>query len=384
MKHLFICSLYLVMAITPIQAEKASKSVSQAQKKLNVVTQKLKKQQPKITKKKKQKKQAEYQIKKLNRKLFLTERKLKVQRNKLYRVLKKKRQVTKELGQVEKDFEEKRAALSQRVTNVYKRNDHGLLSLMMTPETFIQDMDTAFFIKKILKKDQTMVKDVKEEYERIKTKKTQLEHLSHNITSMKQSIERQERRYSRQRDHKKKIVRSLKSQIVKLERQYRELEKSSSDLTSFIIKSGKGKIGYYGTGKFLKPVKGWISSRFGTRRHPIFKRRIRHNGMDFAAPKGRRIKAADSGVVLFAGRAKKYRGYGKVTVIDHGLNPKIKKRISTFYAHQSRILVKKGDFIKKGQEIGWVGSTGYSTGPHLHFEIRYDGVPINPQKHLRI
>ena len=83
-----------------------------------------------------------------------------------------------------------------------------------------------------------------------------------------------------------------------------------------------------------------------------------------------------------AGRKKKYNGYGKITIIDHGT--KAKKRYSTVYAHQSRIFVKVGDYISRGDVIGWVGSTGNSTGPHLHFEIRVNGNPVNPLKYIKL
>ncbi|NBV41410.1 M23 family metallopeptidase, partial [bacterium] len=122
---------------------------------------------------------------------------------------------------------------------------------------------------------------------------------------------------------------------------------------------------------------------FGYRIHPIFRRRIHHNGIDFAAPAGYRIRAAETGYVIVAGEKREYHGYGKVTVIDHGARHSDGKRISTVYAHQSRVLAKEGELVKQGEEIGWVGSTGYTTGPHLHFEVREDGVPVDPMRYLR-
>jgi murein DD-endopeptidase MepM/ murein hydrolase activator NlpD len=148
------------------------------------------------------------------------------------------------------------------------------------------------------------------------------------------------------------------------------------------MKGGKSSNQFYGSASFIRPVDGWISSSFGQRFHPIFKRWIKHNGMDFAAPSGHKIRAADSGVVIVAGEKPQYRGYGKVTVIDHGLR-KDGKRIATVYAHQSRILVHEGQMVKQGMEIGWVGSTGYSTGPHLHFEVRENGAPVDPARYIR-
>ena len=154
----------------------------------------------------------------------------------------------------------------------------------------------------------------------------------------------------------------------------------SSELSKYINdKASSQAKKYHGTASYIRPAGGYISSRFGLRRHPIFKRRRMHNGIDFAAPRGYRIKSTDSGYVIFSGTKK---GYGNVTIISHGWYKG--KEVSSLYAHQWRILVKKGEYVKKGQLIGYVGSTGYSTGPHLHFEIRENGRPVNPSQYLRL
>lgn len=111
-------------------------------------------------------------------------------------------------------------------------------------------------------------------------------------------------------------------------------------------------------------------SGFGMRIHPILKRRKMHAGIDFTCPKGTPIQASGDGVVLKALKHK--RGYGQHIVIDHGYGYK------TLYAHMSKMDVKKGDKIKRGQLIGAVGSTGLSTAPHLHYEVIYKGKKVNP------
>lgn len=120
----------------------------------------------------------------------------------------------------------------------------------------------------------------------------------------------------------------------------------------------------------LRPVDyPYLSSSFGWRRHPITGRHVMHEGLDFAAPRGTPIQAASGGVVTEAG----YRsGYGKTVEIHHGSD------IVTRYAHASDIKVKVGDIVERGQEIATVGSTGLSTGPHLHFEVRVAGHPLDP------
>jgi murein DD-endopeptidase MepM/ murein hydrolase activator NlpD len=114
-----------------------------------------------------------------------------------------------------------------------------------------------------------------------------------------------------------------------------------------------------------------ISSRFGVRFHPTLKKKKNHHGVDYAAPRGTPIKAAGDGKLLFVGRK---GGYGKVVIIQHG------GKYSTLYAHMSRIKpgMRRGKPVRQGQVIGYVGSTGRSTGPHLHYEFRVNGVHRNP------
>ena len=122
--------------------------------------------------------------------------------------------------------------------------------------------------------------------------------------------------------------------------------------------------------KFIIPVSGRISSKFGRRKDPLTGVLLTfHKGIDISCPKGTEIKAAQDGIIY---EAKYSNSYGKLMILKH------KNNLYTYYAHQSRFKKKKGDHVNKGDVIGYVGSTGASTGPHLHFEIRKGGKPINP------
>jgi murein DD-endopeptidase MepM/ murein hydrolase activator NlpD len=123
------------------------------------------------------------------------------------------------------------------------------------------------------------------------------------------------------------------------------------------------------------PVAGPIGSGFGFRTDPFTHRPALHTGLDFPANPGTPILAAAGGVVLSAGP---HPQYGQLVEIDHG------NGLVTRYAHTSRMLVKQGDIVKRGQKIAEVGSTGRSTGPHLHFEVLVDGVQQNPAKFLAL
>lgn len=128
-----------------------------------------------------------------------------------------------------------------------------------------------------------------------------------------------------------------------------------------------------GSGRFLLPINGRVSSEFGYRIHPISGVRKLHAGMDIGGGNGTPIGAAGAGTVIYAG----WRGgYGNTVIVDHGGG------IATLYAHQSRVGSSVGQSVSAGQVIGYVGSTGYSTGPHLHWEVRVNGTPVNPRGYL--
>ena len=125
----------------------------------------------------------------------------------------------------------------------------------------------------------------------------------------------------------------------------------------------------------VKPTSGRITSNFGNRIHPITKVNKPHAGIDIAAPTGTAVKSVQGGKVTFAGRGP--GGYGNVIYIDHS------DGTQTRYAHLSKINVKKGQLVDSSQLIGAVGSTGYSTGPHLHFEVRKGGKAVNPRNYIK-
>ncbi len=125
-----------------------------------------------------------------------------------------------------------------------------------------------------------------------------------------------------------------------------------------------------------RPADGALSSPFGVRREPIRKRRKRfHRGLDFYGKRGQPVRAAGAGYVT---RARRNGSYGRVVFIDHGLG------LETRYAHLHRLHVSKGDFVPAGALVGSIGSTGRSTGPHLHFEVRMRGAAVDPKKSMDI
>ena len=147
-----------------------------------------------------------------------------------------------------------------------------------------------------------------------------------------------------------------------------ELETLQSEIES-IYTLNEDKIKYLSAMPNVMPVDGWITSGFGIRHHPLAGNFKMHYGIDIASPTGTIVRAPSDGRVVLADYS---GGYGNKVVMDHGFG------VSTVFAHASELLVKKGDIVKKGDPLASVGSTGSSTGPHVHYEVHVDGIPTDP------
>ncbi|KAA0258554.1 M23 family peptidase [Deferribacter autotrophicus] len=147
-----------------------------------------------------------------------------------------------------------------------------------------------------------------------------------------------------------------------------EIEKKQNSLSELINFLEEQRLMMLSTPS-VWPVRGWISSKFGYRLSPFTGKRVFHEGIDIAARYGAPVRATAKGIVIYAG----YKpGYGKLVTIDHGFG------YVTRYAHNSKILVKVGQRVEKGDIIAKVGSSGHSTGPHVHYEVLVNGIPVNP------
>jgi murein DD-endopeptidase MepM/ murein hydrolase activator NlpD len=170
-----------------------------------------------------------------------------------------------------------------------------------------------------------------------------------------------------------KLLSDARKRVSEFEAQIAALKRESDSIAVFLRSRQSGKPIPPGAGVLGRPVDAPITSGFGPRVHPIFGTVRMHTGIDFGAPAGTPIRAAAAGKVLGAGDR---GGYGNAVIIDHG------GTLATLYAHQSRIAVVEGQTVTRGQTIGYVGSTGFSTGPHLHFEVRVNGNPVDPIAYL--
>ena len=211
----------------------------------------------------------------------------------------------------------------------------------------------------------TEVEDAKAEIELYRSEQEE----ARNVAAGKQS------QLEAKLKEKEALSAQLEKDIEKYKQVYEEARRQEESLKGSLNYSGSGSQ-YLGNGRFCWPAPSYtrISSPYGYRNHPIFKTKKFHSGVDLAAPGGSNILAAENGKVISAGWN---GGYGNCLVVDHGGG------ISTLYAHASRLCVSKGDFVTKGQVIAKVGTTGNSTGNHLHFEVLIGGKTTDPMAYIK-
>ncbi|MEZ4813012.1 MAG: peptidoglycan DD-metalloendopeptidase family protein [Caldisericia bacterium] len=168
-------------------------------------------------------------------------------------------------------------------------------------------------------------------------------------------------------EKKKQYLKALNDADAKVESIFKAIEERNRQLQM--------------KGEFMWPLSTRVTSVYGMRYHPIFKTNRMHTGIDMPEKMGAPIYCAADGIVEYCAWL---GGYGNCVIVNHGMNEKYGKAFSTLYGHMSKYGPKKGENVKKGQVVGYIGSTGWSTGPHLHFEIRVNGKHDNPQKYLPI
>lgn len=286
------------------------------------------------------------------------------------------KQLQKDLDSYLGQYNKRQKATAERIRCIYKTKHTLIFDLLISTNSISQFLDRIYYQNLIIQSDKKKMKELKTEAHNVVLLKRRLEYERRQLSGIMRNIDKENKNI-------KKIIRQNQSMIDKLqndrrayEKAERDLERQSSNLEVMISKTTKNS-GVVVTGGFLTPVQGRLSSPYGWRIHPKFKSRKFHTGIDIAAPMGTPIKAANAGKVIYSGW---YGGYGRVVILDHGnMNG---SPTTTLYAHMSRQKVTVGQVVTRGQVIGLVGSTGYSTGPHLHFEVRVNGKPQNPQNYI--
>lgn len=289
---------------------------------------------------------------------------------------------TERLQQAQQDRETVEERFGDRIIALWKYGTAGYAQAILQSESISEAITQADYVDRVLDGDRDLIADIKDAEAVITEERTNLDKArdtlklqESTVASAVQVVERLTQtqqvlvdRVEVEQDRRKRILDALRVDENRYQATVAALEAESESIRQELLRS-QYAAGAPGKGEFVWPTNGAPGSGYGYRTHPISGQRRMHTGVDIGAPTGQKIVAATDGLVVSAG----WRGgYGLTVVIDHGGG------VATLYAHQSRLAVAEGQIVDAAETIGYIGSTGYSTGPHLHFEVRVDGSPVDP------
>ena len=277
---------------------------------------------------------------------------------------------TLELEEAEAALEDRKETFNQRLRVMYMNGNVGYLELLLTSENVKDFLNRKDMIQSITDHDKELIKFMKEQKDIVDNKKNELQGQRASMEVTKSKLESRRNDLIKATREKEVLMSNLEKDIKAAEIAYDKATQEYKDLGAQILKLQQ-ETGPYSGGKMLWPVpsSGRITSYYGYRIHPIFKSKKLHTGIDIGVPIGSAIVAASEGRVIHSDWL---GSYGKAVLLDHGGG------IVTLYAHNSVLSVKKGQWVERGNTIARAGSTGNSTGPHLHFEVRKNGAYVDP------
>jgi len=327
----------------------------------------------------------------------------------LHKIEKLLQDTEKELKAIEKDLElaqkeikqgedklifekrmlkEKTKLLESRLREIYKRRLTGYMEILFNSESFSDFLTRFRYIKKILSLDAEVINDIRQQMKKIEDSKMNLENREEILSLLKKEVEKEKENIEFSIKAKKSIINKIDSQKGVRLKSLKELEQSSQEIKNIIEriykqreedskKTSQKEIPTITLkpkkGILALPIQGKLISGYGRQKNTEFNTYTFNSGIDISTPLGQVVRAAGSGEVIYTGNIK---GYGQIIIIDHG------GRVTTLYAHLSRILVDIEDKVKKEQVIGQVGDSGGVSSPRLHFEVRVEGKPTDPMNWL--
>ncbi|NLG32939.1 MAG: peptidoglycan DD-metalloendopeptidase family protein [Syntrophomonadaceae bacterium] len=370
---LLVITALLNVVIFPVYADELEES----RDKLQEVSRQIRQQRENLNQTAKKEKTVMGQLQALEKSIYNAEQQIDKLNSRIQNLEENIVITEKEIQAAEEELANQIGILSQRLVFIHENGDVSYLEVLFGA-TDIKDFLTRFdLLNLIVEQDMELIDTINRSKQQLSIKKNDLEVQKRELVKAKETQKGMIETLDLQRADKQELLGTIKQEKEQYQKALDELEETSRQLEDIIRKAQAGNSsGVVGTGTYTCPTPGWstITSPYGMRYHPILKTNRMHTGVDIGAPGGANIVAADDGTVIQTGWM---GGYGQVVVIDHG------NGISTLYAHQSQILVEVGANVIKGQTIGKVGSTGWSTGPHLHFEVRVNGAYTNPMTYLK-
>lgn len=285
-----------------------------------------------------------------------------------------------ELANAQQDFRREQALAAGRLRALYEHRDVNYWEAILTAPDLGSFLSRYEYFRHVAMADSALLASLDQEQARISLAQARYDAQLQTISAVTADISQQKSQIQQQSEQQADIVHKLDTNRQYYDQYVQQMEQDDAQIEAMIRqliseqrRQHQGRTAPYMGKGFIWPVHGPIDSPFGYRRHPIFGVIRFHAGIDIGAYTGTPIVAADNGVVIFCGW---YGGYGRAVILDHGGG------LETLYGHTSRYIVTTGEHVQRGQVIAYVGSTGWSTGPHLHFGVYRNGTPVNPLGYL--
>ncbi len=318
------------------------------------------------------------ELQQIKTRLDATRARLQYTKERLARTKKEQATITATLAASEKRLRDRELILAKRMAANYRQGPVRYASVLLGSRSMRDMVSRAYVVRTIVRYDAQLIAEIKNDRLDVLHWKQQADEKAKQITAQMMELAVRQDEQAQDTQRMRQVLAEAHARRAEIEGELEELESDSAQIAARIRALQDTPLGRVRrmiafSGNFIHPIDGPITSGFGMRYHPILHVTKLHTGVDFGAGIGTPIMAAADGIVIFAGYM---RGYGNAVVIDHGGG------ISTLYGHQSQIIASEGQTVTKGQIIGKVGMTGYTTGPHLHFEVRKNGTPVNPMSAL--
>ncbi len=276
------------------------------------------------------------------------------------------------LRELQKDYEKKSGLLGRRVRDIYINGQISYIDVLFGAKDFSDFLTRMDLLKRVIRQDYDLVETVLTEQKDIEASQAALEKDKEAKSAQVKEAETKKNEMLLKQKKREKLIEKMKYDKATLDREYNELMAASKQVEQ-MIRGSHYTVTPSGSGRMIWPISGPVTSEFGWRVHPISGDSRFHSGIDIGGDYGMDVHAAAAGTVIYAGWIS---GYGNAVIIDHG------NGVTTLYGHNQSLYVSEGQSVSQGQAIAACGSTGNSTGPHCHFEVRQNGEPVSPYGYL--
>ena len=358
--------------VTPFAA--GAQTIEDYQNQLNQKNNQKQQVQNELNQEKKNLEEVQAELNALDQKIYQSQKELNQLETDLNKTKEEITEALEELEQLQKDIEKQNDDLNARLRSMYKNGDVGMLSVLFGSSSMSDFMTNMDMVERIYNADAELLEGLEDQYDIVEEQKNKLQILKDQLIEQEEAVSAKKAALEEDRQEVAQRRKEVEANVDALSAQYDAMKKEADALSETIKVLQSANTQYIG-GAMCWPSQAStrITSAFGWRYLSLLGGRNYHTGVDIGAAGGTNILAANSGTVIKAGWN---NSYGYMVMIDHGGG------IVTLYAHSSKLLVKTGDVVARGQVIALIGSTGMSTGNHLHFEVRVNGKYQNPLNYI--